>query len=119
MRPSLVRGEEEGRARLLFKWSEDKPSQRFTFNRVTWAWLVVSTSQNRRRKQSHFATTFHLVIHFGKMPPKSNGKEKASGMQGGEEEILQAVILADSFNNRFKPLTVNKPRVCDRTHGIA
>ena len=44
------------------------------------------------------------------MPPRSNGKEK---MQGEEEEVLQAVILADSFNKRFKPLTVNKPRVRD------
>ena len=28
-----------------------------------------------------------------------------------DDEILQAIILADSFNNRFKPLTLNKPRV--------
>ncbi|KAH8117331.1 nucleotide-diphospho-sugar transferase [Phellopilus nigrolimitatus] len=38
----------------------------------------------------------------------SNGKEKAAAEQ--EEEVLQAVVLADSFNNRFKPLTVNRPR---------
>ena len=44
------------------------------------------------------------------MPPKSSaGKEKDLG---GEEEVLQAVILADSFNQRFRPLTVSKPRVC-------
>lgn len=28
-----------------------------------------------------------------------------------EEEVLQAVILADSFNKRFRPLTARKPRV--------
>jgi hypothetical protein len=28
-----------------------------------------------------------------------------------EEEKLQAVILADSYNSRFKPLTVNTSRV--------
>jgi len=28
-----------------------------------------------------------------------------------EEEILQAVILADSFNKRFRPLTTQQPRV--------
>jgi len=28
-----------------------------------------------------------------------------------EEEVLQAVILADSFNKRFRPLTTRKPRV--------
>lgn len=49
------------------------------------------------------------------MAPKSgSGKEKA--IEGQEEEILQAVILADSFNKRFKPLTVNKPRVRVMTH---
>ena len=43
------------------------------------------------------------------MPPKSSsGKEKAIAE---EDEVLQAVILADSFNKRFKPLTVGKPRV--------
>lgn len=43
------------------------------------------------------------------MPPKSSaGKEKDLA---AEEEVLQAVILADSFNKRFRPLTVGKPRV--------
>lgn len=28
-----------------------------------------------------------------------------------EEEVLQAVVLADSFNEHFKPLTSQKPRV--------
>ncbi|KAL5529232.1 hypothetical protein ACEPAG_5217 [Sanghuangporus baumii] len=45
------------------------------------------------------------------MPPKNHGKEKATGVGGEqEEEVLQAVILADSFNNRFKPLTSRTPR---------
>jgi len=38
----------------------------------------------------------------------SSGKEK---LIADEEEVLQAVILADSFNKRFKPLTTHKPRV--------
>ena len=38
----------------------------------------------------------------------SAGKEK---LITDEEEVLQAVILADSFNKRFKPLTTHKPRV--------
>ena len=43
------------------------------------------------------------------MGPKSSaGKEKDIAE---EDEVLQAVILADSFNKRFKPLTVGKPRV--------
>ncbi|KAF5365596.1 hypothetical protein D9758_003234 [Tetrapyrgos nigripes] len=42
------------------------------------------------------------------MPPKfSTGKEK---LLGDEDEVLQAVVLADSFNKRFRPLTTRKPR---------
>ncbi|KAI0665130.1 nucleotide-diphospho-sugar transferase [Cubamyces menziesii] len=51
------------------------------------------------------------------MPPKSSsGKDKDIA---DEDEVLQAVILADSFNKRFKPLTVGKPRcllpICNAT----
>lgn len=42
------------------------------------------------------------------MSGKSSGKEK---LIDEEEEVLQAVILADSFNKRFRPLTTKKPRV--------
>jgi hypothetical protein len=49
------------------------------------------------------------------MPPKSAvGKEKLP--ENAQDEVLQAVILADSFNNRFKPLTIHTPRV--RTFGL-
>ncbi|PPQ75415.1 hypothetical protein CVT24_012981 [Panaeolus cyanescens] len=37
----------------------------------------------------------------------SSGKEK---LIDDEEEVLQAVILADSFNKRFRPLSTQKPR---------
>ena len=44
------------------------------------------------------------------MAPKSSaGKEK---LVNDEDEVLQAVLLADSFDSRFKPLTTGKPRVC-------
>ncbi|KAI9597002.1 nucleotide-diphospho-sugar transferase [Syncephalis fuscata] len=40
------------------------------------------------------------------MQPKSH-----SSSQGLEaEELLQAVVLADSFDDRFKPLTIDRPR---------
>ncbi|KAJ8597977.1 nucleotide-diphospho-sugar transferase [Rhizopogon salebrosus TDB-379] len=39
--------------------------------------------------------------------PASSGKEQ---LITDDEEVLQAVILADSFNKRFKPLTTHKPR---------
>ena len=43
------------------------------------------------------------------MGPKVAGRDNGF-CPGEEEDVLQAVILADSFNNRFKPLTTNKPR---------
>ncbi|KIM62417.1 hypothetical protein SCLCIDRAFT_119402 [Scleroderma citrinum Foug A] len=43
------------------------------------------------------------------MPPKSSASGKEKSLIG-EEEVLQAVILADSFNKRFSPLTLHKPR---------
>ena len=53
------------------------------------------------------STTF--ITEISCMSPKSSsGKEKDIAE---EDEVLQAVILADSFNKRFKPLTVGKPRV--------
>jgi len=42
------------------------------------------------------------------MPPKNSAKEN---VEDEEEEILKAVILADSYNSRFGPLTVDLPRV--------
>ncbi|KAH8833842.1 nucleotide-diphospho-sugar transferase [Flagelloscypha sp. PMI_526] len=42
------------------------------------------------------------------MPPKSSAlKEK---LISDEDDVLQAVILAESFNKRFRPLTTRKPR---------
>ncbi|KAF8797938.1 nucleotide-diphospho-sugar transferase [Phlegmacium glaucopus] len=38
-------------------------------------------------------------------------KQPAERLIEEEEEVLQAVILADSFNKRFRPLTTRKPRV--------
>ncbi|CAG8771561.1 11254_t:CDS:2, partial [Cetraspora pellucida] len=37
-------------------------------------------------------------------PPKTSGKNLES------ESTLQAVILADSFNERFRPITLDRPR---------
>ncbi|KAI0797687.1 hypothetical protein C8Q75DRAFT_861962 [Abortiporus biennis] len=64
-----------------------------------------------------FLSTKYLHPYTFAMPPKSgSGKEKDLT---DEDEVLQAVILADSFNKRFRPLTVGKPRcllpVCNAT----
>ena len=45
------------------------------------------------------------------MPPKAAGKEKIVD----SEEVLQAVVIAETFNERFKPLTTDKPRVSQLT----
>lgn len=38
------------------------------------------------------------------------GGDAGWGGQEGEETVLQAVLLADSFNVRFAPLTFDRPR---------
>ncbi|KAJ7098016.1 nucleotide-diphospho-sugar transferase [Mycena belliarum] len=42
-------------------------------------------------------------------PKAASGKEKLID-EREEDEVLQAVILADSFDKRFRPLTTRKPR---------
>jgi hypothetical protein len=46
------------------------------------------------------------------------GKKDAASTAGNnflieaeEDKILQAVVIADSFNERFMPITLDKPRV--------
>ena len=59
----------------------------------------------------HQVTRRHLQLYplplKSNMPPKAAGKEKIVD----SEEVLQAVVIAETFNERFKPLTTNKPRV--------
>jgi translation initiation factor eIF-2B subunit epsilon len=42
------------------------------------------------------------------MPPK---EKSSSSFNVNEDKILQAVVIADSFNERFMPITIDKPRV--------
>lgn len=42
----------------------------------------------------------------------SSAKGKGRGDDLKQEEILQAVVIADSFNVRFGPATNKTPRVC-------
>lgn len=49
------------------------------------------------------------------MGAKQKGSSKPKGNQAEEvEETLQAVVLADTFETRFEPFTLDKPRVCTR-----
>ena len=49
------------------------------------------------------------------MPPKKDANATNSGnnflVQAEEDKVLQAVVIADSFNERFMPITIDKPRV--------
>ena len=49
------------------------------------------------------------------MPPRAGGPGKKGGKGGGadekREDVLQAVVIADSFHSRFNPFAVEKPRV--------
>ena len=42
-------------------------------------------------------------------------KKKSKGLQSAglqQENILEAVVVADSFNNRFSPVDNDQPKVC-------
>ncbi|KAM0268073.1 hypothetical protein ACHAQH_010059 [Verticillium albo-atrum] len=38
------------------------------------------------------------------------GKKPAKAGEGKREDVLQAVVIADSFQDRFQPLTIDQPR---------
>lgn len=44
------------------------------------------------------------------MSKKGKGKEKDKEILQ-QEEVLQAIILADSFDQKFRPITLESPRV--------
>jgi len=44
-----------------------------------------------------------------KMAPKSKSRANPDDLK--QEDILQAVVFADSFNNNFAPVSNDKPRV--------
>lgn len=46
------------------------------------------------------------------MPPQPHKQSSAKSLEP-ENEILQAVVVADSFNRRFRPVTAERPRVLD------
>ncbi|XP_044715539.1 eIF4-gamma/eIF5/eIF2-epsilon domain-containing protein [Hirsutella rhossiliensis] len=52
------------------------------------------------------------MSHKGKNSASSSKAKKPakSGAESKTEDVLQAVVLADSFQDRFKPFTVEKPR---------
>ena len=61
-------------------------------------------AHNARVGDYHFWLATFLVM----APRQTSGNDK---LADEEEDVLQAVVLADSFNKRFRPLTTQKPRV--------
>lgn len=48
------------------------------------------------------------------MPPRPGAAGKKAGKPGSDEkreDVLQAVVIADSFQTRFGPFSLEKPRV--------
>jgi hypothetical protein len=43
------------------------------------------------------------------MASKSKGKQRGEVLK--QEDVIQAVVIADSFNIRFAPITKKKPKV--------
>lgn len=48
-------------------------------------------------------------------PPAGLSGRRGAGEQDEEEPPLQAVLVADSFNRRFFPVTKDQPRVGSET----
>lgn len=44
-------------------------------------------------------------------PKKGAGAQKGKGAEEEREEPLQAVVFADSFETKFLPFTLERPRV--------
>lgn len=45
------------------------------------------------------------------MGKKGQGRARSEGTEIKEKEILQAVVLADSFTQTFRPITLEVPKV--------
>ena len=52
------------------------------------------------------------------MPPKGPAT-KDKDIAPVEEDVIQAVVLAESFNKRFKPLTIDRPRASRTEHHLS
>lgn len=53
--------------------------------------------------------TLLLTSDLSKMAPTTGKKSKTDDLK--QEDVLQALVLADSFNTRFAPITHQRPRV--------
>lgn len=52
-----------------------------------------------------------MAARGGKQSRSGMSGRKGAGEQEDEEQPLQAVLVADSFNRRFFPVTKDQPRV--------
>ncbi|KAK2593729.1 translation initiation factor eIF-2B epsilon subunit, GEF [Conoideocrella luteorostrata] len=50
------------------------------------------------------------MSHKGKNSAGKGKKPAKAGAESKSEDVLQAVVIADSFQDRFRPFTIDKPR---------
>ena len=58
-----------------------------------------------------FFYVFSFFASLGKYISKMSSKQKKNREIYKEEDILHALVIADSFNTRFSPVTLEKPTV--------
>ena len=76
-----------------------------------------SSSSNRNNIRSSGSHSNNPMSKQGGKGGAATGKAKKPAKPGADEkreDVLQAVILADSFQDRFRPFTLETPRVCRR-----
>merc|ERR1711884_211153 len=57
-----------------------------------------------------FRLTLNEVTYFRSSKNMASKKKNSQREDFKQEDILQAIVIADSFNVRFAPITENKPR---------
>ncbi|QUC17161.1 uncharacterized protein UV8b_01402 [Ustilaginoidea virens] len=67
----------------------------------------LSTTVNLPPKAPSLA---NAMSHKGKNSAAKGKKPAQAGVESKSEDVLQAVVLADSFQDRFRPFTLDKPR---------
>jgi hypothetical protein len=80
---------------------------------ITLAFLQLGTLSSPHNQSAFANNPTDASKDLPAMGAKQKGSSKPKGNQAEEvEETLQAVVLADTFETRFEPFTLDQPRVC-------
>jgi translation initiation factor eIF-2B subunit epsilon len=66
-------------------------------------------SKSKHHLSRHSNNSLSHLHEMGPKPPKASGA-KAKSQDGEKEEVLQAVVVADTFETKFAPFTLERPR---------